>query len=948
MKKVLKIFASIIAGLIALIIAAMILVPVLFKKQIKEVVVRQINEMVNARVEVGDYSLGFFKNFPNLSFRLKNVSVIGIEEFEADTLADIRSLAVVFNLRSLFSKEGYEVKSVIIERPVVHAIVLSDGTVNWDIMKLSDSAEESPVTPESATEPSGEEMRFLLRKFLVNHGNVFYRDDEMNMTAEMFDLNLSLSGDMTESETDLLIEMNIAAMDLVYEGTRYLSSAVADSKMDLFADLDNWVFTFRYNYLTINDLVVNFAGTVTMPEDDIHTEITFTTPDSDFKSLLSMVPAVYMTDFEGLTADGTFDLNGSLSGTYSSADSTYPDAKISMAVRNGVISYPDLPEKITAISMEMDVDFDGTDMDKTVVSLPAFHFELAGNPFDLSMLLKTPMSDPDIKGSAKGKIDFGSLAQAIPLDDMTLSGILETSLSLAGRMSMIEEERYQEFHAEGSMILSNFIVEMTDMPQVAINKASFEFNPAFANLREANIRVGKNTDFAIDGKLSNYLPYLFSDGTISGNLNLRSSLIDVDEIMAALPEEIEEDTTALALVVIPSNIDFTFIALIDKMVYGSLKPENIRGTMIVRDGMLTVSNTGMDIMGGKISMNALYDTRDSLKPIMKADMSITNMLVKNAFETFNAVQKLAPAARGIEGAVNMTLKFESLLGSDMMPLLNTVFGEGILTSSELQIVDAPTFNKIREVLKINDKYSNTFKDLRASFRVRDGRVFLTPFDTKMGNVKMNISGDQGFDQTLNYFIKTEIPRADLGSLAGELTDNLVSQASKLGITYTPSEIIKINLKVGGTVLKPEILPDFGGAGAAASSAVSALKEQVRDEVKETVTEAVTEVTDKARAEAEVQAARIMKEAEEKAQMIRDEAAKAADKLKAEAEEQAQRIIKEAEGKNAILKAAANRSADALRNEANRKADQLVSEADVQAQKLLDEAAVKRDEILKKI
>lgn len=947
MKKGLKIFATIFAVLIAIIIAAMILIPVLFKKQIKEVVVSQINEMVTARVEIGDYSLGFFKNFPNLSFSLKDLYVIGKEEFEADTLADIRSLAVVFNLRSIFSNNGYEVKSVIIEQPVVNAIVLSDGTVNWDIMKPSDIDDESPVTPESDTEPSGEEMKFLLRKFLVNNGNVFYRDDEMNMTVEMYDLNLSLSGDMTESETDLLIEMNIAAMDLVYDGTRYLRSAVADSKMDLFADLDNWVFTFRYNHLTLNDLMINFAGSVTMPEDDIHTEITFTTPNSDFKSLLSIVPAVYMTDFEGLTAAGTFDLNGSLSGTYSSADSTFPDAKITMAVRNGVISYPDLPEKITAISMDMDVDFDGTDMDKTVVSLPAFHFELAGNPFDLSMLLKTPMSDPDIKGSAKGKIDFSSLAQAIPLEDMTLSGILETSLSLAGRMSMIEEERYQEFHAEGSMILSNFMVEMTDMPQVAVNKASFEFSPAFAMLREANIRVGKNTDFAIDGNLSNYLPYLFSDGTITGNLNLKSSLIDVDEIMASMPEDVE-DTTALALVVIPTNIDFTFIALIDKMVYGSLKPENIRGTMVVRDGMLTVSNAGMDMMGGKIAMNALYDTRDSLKPLMKADMSITNMLVKNAFETFNSVQKLAPAARGIEGAMNMTLKFESLLGSDMMPVLNTVLGEGILTSNELQIIDAPTFNKIREVLKINEKYSNTFKDLRASFRVKDGRVFLTPFDTKMGNLKMNISGDQGFDQTLNYFIKTEIPRADLGSLAGELTDNLVSQASKLGITYTPSDIIKINLKVGGTALKPEISPDFGGAGAGVSSAVSALKEQVRDEVQERVTEAVTEVTDKARAEAEAQAAKIMKEAEEKAQVIRDEAAKAAEKLKAEAEEQAQRIIKEAEGKNAILKATANRSADALRNEANRKADQLVREADVQAQKLLDEAAVKRDEILKKL
>ncbi len=45
-------------------------------------------------------------------------------------------------------------------------------------------------------------------------------------------------------------------------------------------------------------------------------------------------------------------------------------------------------------------------MDKTTVDMPLFHFELAGSPFDMTFGLKTPMSDPDFKGSMKGKIDL--------------------------------------------------------------------------------------------------------------------------------------------------------------------------------------------------------------------------------------------------------------------------------------------------------------------------------------------------------------------------------------------------------------------------------------------------------------------------------------------------------------------------------------------------------------
>lgn len=946
MKKIVKIGAKIILLLLALILAAMILIPILFKNKIKEVVVTQVNSMVNARVDVGDFSLGFFKNFPNLAFSLKDVSVSGVDQFDGDTLAAFNSFSVVFNLKSIFSDDGYEVKSIIVDQPRVKAVVLADGSANWDIMKDSEEVEE--VAAETPAETAGE-MKLLLRKFLVNNGTIIYNDASLNMSAALEELTFELSGDMTETETDLLMALNVKSVDVVYDGIRYLRRASVNSEIGLFADLNAFRFVFSENYFTINDLTLNFAGEVVMPQDDIYTDITFSTPKTNFKSLISMVPAIYLEGYEALRADGSFELSGNVKGTYSDADSTMPDAVIKMVVRDGMISYPDLPEKITAIKMDMNVDFNGTDMDKTVVDLSAFHFELAGNPFDMTMLLKTPMSDPDIKASASGKIDFGSLAKAIPIEDMTLTGILETSLDMAGRMSMIEEERYQDFHAAGSMALTGFKVTMTDMPEVTISKAAFTFNPEFAELTDCNILVGKNSDFRLDGKLANYIPYVFSDGTIMGSLDLYSAMVDADEIMASMGEDTEpEDTTALALIVIPANIDFTFNALIDKLNYGTIKPTAIKGKMVVRDGMLQVSNTGMDIVGGKIIMNALYDTRDSLKPVMSADLAATDILVKEAFETFNTVQKLAPAAKGIDGAISMTINFSSLLASDMMPVTNSINGEGVITSKELQFVDSPTFKKIGDVLKLGDKYTNTFKDIRVSFRVKDGRVYVTPFDTKMGNIKMNISGDQGFDQTLNYFIKTEIPRATLGSAANELVDNLASQASRLGMTYTPSDIIKVNLKVGGTATKPDISPDFGGTGAGVSSTVSALKEQAKEEVKEAVKEVVTDIADKGRAEAEAQAAKIMQEAEEKAQAIRDEAARAAEKLKGEAELQAQRLIKEAEGKNAIAKAAAARGADVLRREADKKAAQLVSEADVQAQKLLDEAAAKKEALLKKI
>ena len=207
------------------------------------------------------------------------------------------------------------------------------------------------------------------------------------------------------------------------------------------------------------------------------------------------------------------------------------------------------------------------------------------------------------------------------------------------------------------------------------------------------------------------------------------------------------------MIQVPENIDFDFDALIDEFSYDNIKAQKVKGHIIVRNGILSIRETGMNILNGTISMNADYDTRDTLKPVMKADFDMQNIGVKDAFNTFNTVQKLAPAAKGIDGKINAKLAYVSLLGSDMMPVINSINGDGKIQSDEITLLESATFDKMKEILKLGDKYSNTFKDINISFKIADGRIFVSPFDVKTGNLKMNISGDQGIDQTLELYCK---------------------------------------------------------------------------------------------------------------------------------------------------------------------------------------------------
>ncbi len=936
MKKKTYLIMKILGGLLVAILVILFTVPVIFKDKIRATLEKTISESVNAQVRFGDYSLGFFRNFPNITFSIDDLSVTGIDKFENDTLIDFRSLNLVFNLPSLFKKSGYEIRSVRIEDAEIRALILADGSENWDIMKESAETE--------AEDESTPGMKILLRKVEMLNGRINYLDLSSDIVTTLDDVSFLLTGDMTASETNLKMMIDAGKLTFEMEGMKYLNGIKSSADIDLFANLDSMKFYLKENYLLLNDLRVNFAGVVTMPFDDIETDLTFHTKNTSIKSLMSLIPAVYMSDYRDLTTSGDIDISGFAKGIYSDSDSTMPDISLDIKIDNGLISYPALPEKIKNINLRSSLFADGTDMDKTTFNVENFHMELAGNPFDLKFSLRTPISDPDFSGSMIGKIDLTALKHALPMDSLDLSGLIDLSVRMAGRMSMIDKGQYDRFEASGNMNISRMLVSMTGYPAIRINDARLEFSPEFASLNNSSINVGSRSDFSLYGKLENYINYLIKDGVIKGNLSLRSQMLDLSEIMSSLSEDTadETDTTKLAVIKIPENIDFDFNALIDQFVYNKIRANSLKGHIIVRNGILSIKETGLNILGGAVILNADYDTRDTLKPFMKADLAIESLGIKDAFNTFNTVQKLAPAASGIDGRFGIKLSYSSLLGKDLMPVIQTISGGGKLQSDEVKLIESAAYNKMKEVLKLNENYSNTFRDINVSFKINEGRVYVSPFNTRAGNLKLNIGGDQGLDQTLNYVVKCELPRSELGSQVNSLIDGLSAQASAFGFAFKPADLIKVNVKITGTFLKPAITPFFGNNPPESASGITQTARESVNQLVETKTE---EIKNNVKNELSDQADQLIREAEEKGQILRDEAEKAAETIRKEADLQSQKLIKEAESKGTVARMAASKGAESIKKEADKRAAQLVKEADDKALKLVEEAKIRRDQLL---
>jgi hypothetical protein len=311
------------------------------------------------------------------------------------------------------------------------------------------------------------------------------------------------------------MKLGIDGIDFRMDGVRFANKVNVGFVSEIAADMKNMAFVIKDNRFNLNDIVLKFDGSVDMQKDDINMDVTFATEKTDFKSLLSLVPAIYMNDFKDIKTTGSLALNGGIKGTYNKT--TMPSANVNLSVDNAMFSYPDLPKSVDKINIAVRAHYDGEVFDRTTADVDRFSFEMAGNPFLAEVLVKTPESDMQVAAKFNGKIDFGSVADIVPLDDITLNGLLECDISLAGKLSTLEKEQYEDFQAAGSLKLSRFNFESPAFPQGAkITSMLLNFTPRRVELANLDVIVGRS-DIALNGTLENFIPFVLKAHLTQGS-----------------------------------------------------------------------------------------------------------------------------------------------------------------------------------------------------------------------------------------------------------------------------------------------------------------------------------------------------------------------------------------------------------------------------------------------
>nr|WP_309757077.1 AsmA-like C-terminal region-containing protein [Flavobacterium sp.] len=823
-----KIF-KIIGVFILLLIITLFVAPYIFQDQIKAKIAEAINAKVDAKVSFGEADLSLFKNFPNANVTLEKLVIINKAPFEGDTLISLGELNLKMSIKELFKgkEEAIAIDGITSKNGLINIIFNKNGVGNYDIaLKDEKTAAGSKSSP----------LSLKIQEYEIENFKFRYFDESSKIKMVIDSLNHKGTGNFAAQKLDLVTK-STAKVSLDMDKVNYMNNVALTLDAVLGIDLNASKYTFKENKALINQLPLEFDGFVQMVETGQQYDLKFKTPTSYFKNFLGIIPAAYASSLDNVKTTGDFTVMGFAKGLYS--DTTVPKFNIEIASNNSSFKYPNLPKTVENIVIDTKIINETGILNDTYVNLEKLSFQIDQDVFNAKANIRNITQNAIVDAALKGTINLANLSKAYPIKlEKPLSGILKADVTTKFDMQSVEKSQYENINNAGTMSLSGFQYADENGKTMNISTAVVQFNPSQVNLQQLNATTGKS-DIRVTGVLENFYGFIFRNQELKGNFRMNSKQLAVDDFMTT--GEDKKSTTAAAkkpeAMKIPAFLNCTLIANATNVLYDNLTLKDVSGKLIVKDEKVTLENVKTSIFGGTIGVNGAVSTKGKT-PVFNMDLKLNQVDIAQSFTQLDMLKKIAPIAGIINGRLNSNIKLNGNLdATEFTPDLKTLTGDllGQLLSTTVNSSNSTLLTALGSNLKFIDVSKINLNDVKAAITFKDGKVNVKPFDIKYKDIKATIGGTHGFDQSMNYNLKFDVPAKYLGSEANALIAKLsAADAAKL-------ESFPITATLLGNFTNPKITTDINSA---VTKLTTQLVNQQKDRLVKQGTSALTDYINK--------------------------------------------------------------------------------------------------------
>ncbi len=791
MKKGLKrILISLLVLVLTLVLSAVVIAG-FFQEAVGRKLIKEINKQLKTELTVNDFDLSLLKNFPDATASLRGVVVMGVDN---ERLLEANDVAFNFRLLSLF---GSNVK--------VHSVTIRDGALNIHINK---SGKPNYDIFKETTDETESDFNISLEKARLENIELAYRDDKLKQEVLTQVSKADFSGEFSNRQFDLKSKAEFVSNFMDFDNIRYFAGKKWGYDAVISVDLEIGKYDFKQARITVMDNTYNVQGYVQSYKNFSDFDLTAMAEDANLESVIALLPEQYLSTLGDFSSTGKFQFNAIVKGKLSAAER--PAINFEFGLDEGKLSSPRLREPFKDVSFQANfTNGEGRSNQNSIFEIKNFKGYLNRELITLDLTIKNldnPMVDLKADGALPIRDIYGLFNNPAIVDG---SGEIEIrNLKVNGLYKdMININNIFSVAMSGDISFDDAALKVNEEKMV-IDRGLLHFQDNLMTLEGLKIE-GAGSEIILKGFAKNLLPVLLADSLNSKNAvlefqaELESPVMDIARLIKLTDVPVKEGEVQQEVfdsLTVRKNekreriTDFlkgTFNARVGDFTYNKIEGKDF-------SGKLTIENSQMRIEGNAKGMDGTFALDGTLffekEPRLEAKLDCDRINVKKFFQQTNNAGQDVLKAENINGSMNAKMlihTFWDSTGNFLMDKMHVWAGVGI---KDGELKNFKILEEFSDYARISDLRNVRLEDMQNWLEIKNSTFYLPAMFIQNNAMNMTISGEQTFDERIDYNIKVN---------AGQVLSNkFKKQNSKLEpIPAKENGFFNLYFNVSGTLDK---------------------------------------------------------------------------------------------------------------------------------------------------
>ncbi|MFH6933609.1 AsmA-like C-terminal region-containing protein [Flavobacterium sp. FlaQc-30] len=492
--------------------------------------------------------------------------------------------------------------------------------------------------------------------------------------------------------------------------------------------------------------------------------------NADFKSKIDLEKLTKALGIPKIELKGALTSDVKANGKFDLKNKILPVTNGTIDLENGYLKTPYYPNPITNITIKSKIDNPKGTFGDLKIKLKPAQFTFEGKPVFVEADLSN-FDDLAYDIKANGELDVNKIYKVFSQEGLDLDGFVKADVVLKGKQSDAEKGNYSKLYNKGTLELRNIGITSEYLPKKFIIKEGiFKINQDKMSFNNFLAAYGQS-DFKMNGYLQNVFNYATTKtGVLKGKFKATSRYINVDEFMSNTSAETsvtqnsspktetkQAENTQTGVIIIPTNLNLQFNAVAQKVSFDKLKLQNAVGNLSMNKGKLSMQNTGFNLIGCNVSMNANYQAVTPQKANFDYAIKAADFDIKRAYNEIEVFRKMASAAEKAQGIVSLDYQLKGRLNGKMEPVYPSLSGGGILSVKDVKVRGLKMFTAVSKETSTEAIKNPDLSKVDIKTTIKNNIMTVERFKFKFAGFRPRIEGTTSLDGKLNLKMRLGLP-----------------------------------------------------------------------------------------------------------------------------------------------------------------------------------------------